>query len=130
MNGPATARLRSLGEAAVSAAMLAAAKTVDVPNDDWPYLYLESRKPSWFYVSTAAMLLIIAVLAIDLAAPGMFRAKAFDAEMLFYGAAFLLLETRLVTQMALLWGETWFSSAFVFASILLTFLLGIVAMMF
>jgi hypothetical protein len=112
--GPVTARFRT-GQAPPAPA-------ADIPTDDWPYLYLESRTPSWFYISTAAILLALAALGMRIAAPSMFTAKAFDAEMFLFGAAFLLLETRLVTQMALLWGTTWITSAVVFASILFTIL--------
>src|SRR5713226_6738729 len=42
----------------------------------------------------------------------------------FLGAGFMLLETRSVTQMALLFGSTWSVNAIVFASILLTILVA------
>jgi uncharacterized membrane protein len=42
--------------------------------------------------------------------------------MFLYGLAFLLLETKFVTAMNLLWGATWITSAVVFGSILLTIL--------
>jgi len=107
-------------------------QSVDIPTDDWPYLYLDSRKISAFYVSVSLIFLGIAAVMIALLAPEMRSAplKHFDAEMFLFGAAFLLLETKLVTQMNLLWGSTWITSAVVFASILLTILIGTILMQF
>ena len=42
----------------------------------------------------------------------------FDRPMFFFGLAFLLLETKSVTEMNLVWGSTWLTSAVVFGSIL------------
>ena len=44
--------------------------------------------------------------------------------MVLYGFAFLLIETRFVTAMSLLWGATWLTSAVVFGSILAVILMG------
>ena len=51
-----------------------------------------------------------------------------DGEMFLYGMAFLLLETKFVTAMNLLWGATWLTSAVVFGSILVMILIGTVVM--
>lgn len=48
--------------------------------------------------------------------------------MFLFGLAFLLLETKLVTQISLLWGATWITSAVVFGAILLMVLLGTLLM--
>ena len=108
----------------------AQAEGIAVPTDDWPYLYLNSRMISPFYWSVALMFLVIAVAMIAALAPEMRRAPAttVDAEMFLFGVAFLLLETKLVTQMSLLWSATWLTSAVVFASILLMILVGTVLM--
>jgi hypothetical protein len=98
------------------------------PSDDWPYLYLPARAVGSFYVSMMATLAVLAVLAILWASPQMrvelLRAKGVDIEMLLYGFGFLLLETKFVTAMNLLWGATWLTSAVVFGSILLVVLAG------
>lgn len=127
--GPLWAPLLSGLDPAQRDALLHYSASVDVPTDDWPYLYLEGRMLSSFYLSMMAMLLAIAAISMRIAAPEMFQSpRAFDAEMFLYGAAFLLLETKLVTQMTLVWGTTWITSAVVFASVLLTILLGTIAM--
>ena len=47
------------------------------------------------------------------------------ADLVFMGAAFLLLETKNVVQFALLFGTTWFVNALVFAGVLLSVLAAI-----
>jgi SAM-dependent methyltransferase len=52
----------------------------------------------------------------------------FDRPMFFFGLAFLLLETKSVTEMNLVWGSTWLTSAVVFGAILLMVLAGTLLM--
>ncbi len=52
--------------------------------------------------------------------------KGIDIQMFLFGFAFLLLETRYVTQMNLAWGATWITSAVVFGSILFMVLVSTV----
>ncbi len=101
-----------------------------IPSDDWPYLYLRGRSLTPFYVQLIAMFGAIAVLAIGLVArPRENTARIhFDRPMFFFGLAFLLLETKSVTEMNLVWGSTWLTSAVVFGSILLMVLAGTMLM--
>jgi spermidine synthase len=127
--GPAWNHLRTAEQRARQEAAVRAMAAVDVPTDDWPYLYLENRKISGFYWSVALSFLFISGVLIALLAPEM-RHKAsqhFDGEIFLFGVAFLLLETKLVTQMSLLWGGTWITNAVVFASILVMILIGTIA---
>ncbi len=127
--GPAWNHLRGPVDPRLNAAAIQEAEQIDTPSDDWPYLYLERRLPSAFYVSTLLLLLAISAAAITVTAPEMMKRRAdIDVEMFLFGAAFLLLETKLVTQMSLVWGTTWVTSAVVFTSILLMVLIGTVAM--
>lgn len=121
----ATPSQRRIGEAARRAAA-----ATDVPTDDWPYLYLTGRTISSFYASMVVIFVIIAALAMAAGAPEMRIApwSHFDAEMFLFGLAFLLLETKLVTQMSLVWGATWLTNAVVFASILLMILIATLVM--
>lgn len=127
--GPAWARLHA-AEAPRDQEAMKVARQIAVPSDDWPYLYLNSRAPSPFYFSMLLMFMLISAAGIAIAAPELVRGAiaSFDAEMFLFGAAFLLIETKLVTQMSLVWGTTWVTSAVVFGSILLTILIGTIAM--
>jgi hypothetical protein len=124
--GPGWHHLRTPEQRAMMSQALKVSEATDVPTDDWPYLYLDSRSISGFYWSVAIIFLAIASAMFALLAPEMRRSvsRHFDGEMFLFGVAFLLLETKLVTQMSLIWGATWITSAVVFASILLMILLG------
>ena len=103
----------------------------DIPTDDWPFLYLKNRGVSAFYLSLIAAIVAISALAVFGASGEMresIRARTFDAEMFLFGVAFLMIETKLVTEMNLVWGATWLTSAVVFGSILLMVLGGTVWM--
>ena len=104
----------------------------ELPSDDWPFLYLTERGVSGFYASLMALFAALSIAAVALLSPemrGSLRGRGgIDVEMFLFGLAFLLLETRSVTAMNLAWGETWFTSAVVFAAILSMVLDGTVAM--
>ena len=89
--------------------------------DDWPYLYLERPNVPPFYLAIAGLVLGFSLLLL-LAASRPLRqavlAGKIDVEMMLFGAAFLLLETSFVTEMNLLFGATWRTSAIVFAALL------------
>jgi hypothetical protein len=124
--GPAFEKLNHL-KRPTSAEIETMRRDVDIPTDDWPYLYLQSRTIGPFYLSMIAAILIIAVAAVFAASPQM-RSGNIDAVMFLFGLAFLLIETRLVTEMNLIWGATWLTSAVVFGSILATITLATILM--
>lgn len=128
--GPAWRYLETPGQRAMGEAARRAAAATDVPTDDWPYLYLTGRTISPFYASMVIIFLVIAASMMAAGAPEMRKApwSHFDAEMFLFGVAFLLLETKLVTQMSLVWGATWLTNAVVFAAILLMILIATLIM--
>jgi hypothetical protein len=101
---------------------------IELPRDDWPYLYLRRRGISGFYATLMATFVALAVLGVAAASEdirySLLSGKAVDGEMFLFGLAFMLLETRSVTEMALVWGVTWLTSAVVFGSILTMILLA------
>jgi spermidine synthase len=102
-----------------------------VPTDDWPYLYLRGRSVTPFYLELMAVIAVIAATAIWFCvrrpSEGSVRTR-FDRPMFFFGLAFLLLETKSVTEMNLVWGSTWLTSAVVFSSILIVIMLATLLM--
>ncbi len=129
--GPAFAGLPPHGEAASERYLREVLPALSLPSDDWPFLYLERRGVSGFYWSLIALFLGLAAAAVWLAAPGARGARglgSFDAEMFLFGVGFLLLESKFVTAMNLLWGATWLTSAVVFGAILATVLAATSAM--
>jgi hypothetical protein len=121
---------RRAGAPAVLERLLA---QVELPSDDWPYLYLSRRGINRFYLVLMAVFGGLALLGVALASEEMRRSiqsKRVDWEMFLFGLGFLLLETRSVTQMNLVWAGTWLTNAIVFGSILGVVLVATLATMF
>lgn len=93
---------------------------VRTTSDDWPFLYLKPGAFPLGYVTLLAFILFFASLAVR-QVYGRGGAR-FEPAMFALGAAFLLLETRGVTSLSLLFGTTWLVNAFVFSGILTTVL--------
>jgi hypothetical protein len=97
------------------------------PEDDWPYLYLAERGIPRFYLGLIGLVVLTSVASVVTVSRGLRRdlgAGTVDVEMMLFGAAFLLLEASFVTDMNLVFGATWRTSAIVFAAILGTVLLA------
>ncbi len=90
---------------------------VDLPSDDWPYLYLSHHVIPSHYLKALGILLGIGILLLLLSG-GREVLKNKDVSMFLLGAGFLLLETKSVTQMSLLFASTWRVNVLVFVSIL------------
>ncbi|MBI5209651.1 MAG: hypothetical protein HY927_06750 [Elusimicrobia bacterium] len=102
-----------------------------LPTDDWPYLYLRGASMSPFYLGMLAALAGLAFAGVLVFAGGPRRLLSsvgpMEAILFLFGLGFLLLETRAVTLLCLLWGATWITSAAVFGSILLMVFLSTLA---
>jgi hypothetical protein len=89
--------------------------------DDWPYLYILGK---WIPVEYRGMLLAVLVLSSALIYLAVPRPRGFSGHFFALGAGFLLLETKSVTEFALLYGSTWLVNAVVFTAILVVILLA------
>ena len=130
--GPAFAHLSQPTPEAVEAYFTVTLPSLDLPTDDWPYLYLPERGIDGFYLSLMATFLLIAVVGILVSSremrQGLLKRGEVDWEMFLFGLAFLLIETKFVTTMNLVWGATWLTSAVVFGAILAMILIATVLM--
>jgi spermidine synthase len=109
----------------VGAVPAGARAPAETPVDDWPYLYLRHRTVPTHYLQTLFGILAIAVAAIAAAAwKPLMRDEGLDGMMFFMGAGFLLVETKSVTEMSLLFGSTWVVNVLVFSSILVVILMA------
>jgi SAM-dependent methyltransferase len=93
--------------------------------DDWPYLYL--RRPMIPELSLRGMAVLLAVSLLVLFAflprrRGEPEDWAMQRRMFFLGAGFMLVETKAVVQMALLFGGTWMVNSVVFAAVVVMLL--------
>jgi hypothetical protein len=84
-------------------------------SDDWPFIYI---RPGVFPLGYVAMLVLV-LLSSAVATRAVFGAHSFDGPMFCMGAAFLLIETRGITEMSLLYGSTWIINTCVFVGVIL-----------
>ena len=92
------------------------ADDVPVPTDDWPFLYLRDRSiPSAYW--QALLIIVLAVIALIVRS----FPDALNPNWHFFllGAAFLLVEFKTITEMALLFGSTWFVNVLAISGVLL-----------
>ncbi len=89
--------------------------------DDWPYLYLNNPGLPLTYV---IMIIGIVVISLLLTRRVLSDFRQWSPFYFLMGAAFFLLETRSITEMALLFGSTWMVNAAVIAAILVMILLA------
>lgn len=105
-------------------------ETVRMPTDDWPFLYIRPATVPYGYLMVLVIIAITATLAIRRAyavpadMTGAPEEGRFDWTMFLMGAGFMLLETRMVTQLSLLFGSTWIVNACVFGGVLVMVLLA------
>jgi hypothetical protein len=99
------------------------AKTLTL-TDDWPFLYLRPGVFPWGYLAVLGFILALAAAAVR-PVFGLGRAGGtFHRPLFLMGAAFLLIETRGVTSLSLLFGSTWVVNSAVFGGILVMVLLA------
>jgi hypothetical protein len=93
------------------------AAPVDLPTDDWPFLYLSSRTIPSDYLFGIVSLLGLSVATIAWLKRGTFGRG--DVHFGLLGMGFLLLETKNITDCTLFFGATWFVTLVVVAGVLL-----------
>ena len=89
---------------------------VEPASDDWPFLYLRDRHVPRHYLVALALVLLVSVGAVL----GVLRGQPgnWSWEFFFLGAGFMLLQTRAIIQLALLWGSTWVVASLAIAAVL------------
>jgi SAM-dependent methyltransferase len=95
--------------------------------DDWPFLYLRRPMIPTLTLRGMTVMAAIALLLIALFRPrrvGRGQGWAFNGQMFLLGAGFMLIETKAVVVMALLFGSTWLVNSVVFFAVLLMILLA------
>jgi SAM-dependent methyltransferase len=93
-------------------------------SDDWPFLYF---RPLIFPYGYAIVLVFVLMLGSfwTIKAYGLKALRSgFDLPLFLMGAAFLLLETRGITSVSLLFGSTWNVNTAIFGAVLLAVIVG------
>jgi hypothetical protein len=93
-----------------------------LPTDDWPSLYLREAAIPALNVRGMVIIAVISLVILLLFAP--IRSARPNGQMFFLGAGFMLLETKGVVHLALLFGSTWVVNSIVFFAILVMILLS------
>ena len=89
---------------------------MDLPTDDWPFLYLIRKTIPSDYLIAIASLLVFSIASI-----AFLRGRSFgrgDIHFGLLGMGFLLLETKSISDCTLFFGATWFVTLVVIAGIL------------
>jgi len=89
--------------------------------DDWPYVYHRHHSIPQTYLTISLILLAMVVL---LARGSLEPARVSTWQFFFLGAGFLLLETQLVSRLALYFGTTWLVNCVALTAILLVLVLA------
>lgn len=88
----------------------------DVATDDWPFVYMPVRKVSFSCLLMVTVLLTASLLVVYQLLP--LSAGSFSPACFFLGAGFMLLETKGITELGLLFGNTFQVISVVIAGIL------------
>lgn len=110
--------------------VLASYKAIEhLPEDNWPQLYLREKKIPELGLRGSAMIAGLSVVILLAFAWPVFFSRTgihgrFNGTMFFLGAGFMLLETKGVVHMALLFGSTWIVNSVVFFAILVMILIA------
>ncbi|MBI4817614.1 MAG: hypothetical protein HY791_15235 [Deltaproteobacteria bacterium] len=97
---------------------------IPIPSDDWPFLYLRPDSTPAAYILVGFLIALTALVAVRKAFGPALAASRFDLHMFLLGAGFMLLETRMVTELSLLFGSTWVVNSSVIGGVLLMILLA------
>jgi hypothetical protein len=98
--------------------------TTILATDHWPFLYLRSRVIPFAIWSILALFLYFAASVIERRVPLQHLVNRQGLHLFFLGAGFMLLETRGVTELSLLFGSTWIVNAVVITAFLVMGLLA------
>ncbi len=88
---------------------------IEATTDQWPFLYLKERSIPATYIIGMIGVILLGFLMTKRLIPNF---RTYNAHFFFMGAAFFLLETKSITEIALLLGSTWVVNAVVIAAIL------------
>jgi SAM-dependent methyltransferase len=113
---PANARDPAINKIGLGPAAVDLVDGDQTPSDDWPFLYL--RDPSIPALNLRGMGIVAGLSLVILVSFAPIRSARLNGQMFFLGAGFMLLETKGLVHMALLFGATWMVNSIVFSAIL------------
>jgi spermidine synthase len=99
------ALLQETGFEDIAATYANSAVSADVSTDDWPFFYMPRRVYPVSYVVMAALVLALSVFIFTRFSDG--RPEFGAAPFFFLGAGFMLVETKAITELGLVFGNSW-----------------------
>lgn len=102
-------------------------RNTSIATDDWPFLYLRGRLIPSLTLRSIILMGAIGLIMVYLFMPKnckVSNGSRINVRMFFLGAGFMLLETKAVVQLALLFGSTWLVNSLVFTAVLILILLA------
>jgi hypothetical protein len=100
------------------------ARDAELLTDDWPFLYMASRSIPPNYLLAIVLTVAAALLLVWRVVPAIDLRRTSNWNFLLLGAAFALLETRGITEIALVFGSTWLTNTIVIGAILVMILVA------
>lgn len=94
---------------------------VEPSTDDWPFLFLQGRGIPFNYLMPLFIVFLLSLIPFRYCLAG---GERVDWHLFFMGAAFLLIETKAVTALGLLFGSTWLLNSIVIGAILVMILVA------
>jgi len=94
---------------------------IRLTTDDWPYLYL--REPT-LPIAYGTILPMLALLSVGIARRVLGKGWKIHGRFFFLGAAFMLMEVRIIAKVALIFGSTWVVNAAAISAVLLMAMLA------
>jgi SAM-dependent methyltransferase len=110
---------RVAGANEITERFIRSAAAAEVATDDWPFFYMQRRT---YPASYAAMVLVLLVLSCAMVRRTVGTRQIFSLQggvFFFLGAGFMLIETKSVTELGLVFGNTWSVIAVAVTGILL-----------
>lgn len=105
------------GYSDVSADLEQGAETLALSTDDWPFFYMPRRVYPVSYLGMIAAVAFMTLLMTGLLLPG--RPRRGHLSFFLLGAGFMLVETKAITELGLVFGNTWQIIGFVICGVLL-----------
>ena len=99
------ALLQKSGFEDVGSTFAAAAVSADMSTDDWPFFYMPHRVYPVSYLIMAGLVLALSLLIFSSFLDG--RPQFGSAPFFFLGAGFMLIETKAITELGLVFGNSW-----------------------
>jgi len=92
--------------------------TAEPITDQWPFLYLDYNISGiWLYILVLTVAVLLPGIMLTFAKQGAISPASWG-NMFFLGQAFMLIETKSITQLSLLFGATWLVSSIVISTVL------------